>query len=229
MEQKMTQRQQQAARTKEKIQREATRLFREKGLAETKISDICRAAGVSNGNFYHYFQSKDYLYLSMYASFDDFVEQDLSKRQFASNLEAIRALIFLQVYSGGNTSPAIQAQMFQAQLNTRGGYVVEEDRFIHTYMKELLRRGIEVGEIHPSHDVDRTAKLIFQVSRGILFDWSMRGGNFSREEQIELALDLLLSALQMPKPAETPVDRGDYARWQKEYFKEYFKEKGWVQ
>lgn len=224
MEEKLNKRQQQAAQTKDKLMRSASRLFSTRGYENTKISDICKDAEISVGNFYHYFPGKDHLYLAMYASFDEFAERVLSQKKYASHLEAIRDLLAYQVTAAQNTTPAIQAQLFQAQLNTHGGYVVMEDRFIHTYMKNLLRQGIEAGEIHPSHDVDRTAQLLFQVSRGILFDWAMRGGTFDRGAQVNLALDLILSSLEQPKPSEKPnVDLTDYENWQAEYFKE----KGW--
>jgi AcrR family transcriptional regulator len=48
------------ARRKE-ILRAAARVFAERGLREAKVSDIARAAGLSHGLIYHYFDSKDAL------------------------------------------------------------------------------------------------------------------------------------------------------------------------
>ncbi|QJA05917.1 TetR family transcriptional regulator [Thermosulfurimonas marina] len=50
--------------TREKILREALRLFQERGLAETSISDIEAAAGVSKGALYFHFPSKEALALA---------------------------------------------------------------------------------------------------------------------------------------------------------------------
>jgi TetR/AcrR family transcriptional repressor of nem operon len=36
-------------------------LFRERGYADTAVDDLCRAAGVSKGTFFHYFASKEAL------------------------------------------------------------------------------------------------------------------------------------------------------------------------
>lgn len=205
---RLTKRQQQAAQTKERIKQETAKLINELGYANIKISDICRAAGISNGNFYHYFSCKDDVLLSMYSSFDDYVEGTFTKLSFENNLEAIRSLIYIQVCGSKETTAQMQVQLFQAQLNIQGGYVVAEERYVHRYLKELIHKAVEAGEIHPSHDVDRTAQLIFQVARGILFDWAMRGGTFDKEKQILLALDLLLAALKLPEEKPTPPSEG---------------------
>lgn len=40
----------------------AARLFAEHGYADTRVSDICKAAGVAKGLFYWYFENKDQLF-----------------------------------------------------------------------------------------------------------------------------------------------------------------------
>lgn len=47
--------------TKDKIIRAARRLFRLQGYTKTSIDDICRESGVTRGNLYFYFKSKEEL------------------------------------------------------------------------------------------------------------------------------------------------------------------------
>ena len=54
-----TSRKQQAMETRIKILEIALDLFKEKGMNAVKITDICQAAGVSVGAFYHHFPSKE--------------------------------------------------------------------------------------------------------------------------------------------------------------------------
>src|SRR5215469_9624394 len=42
----------------------ALRVIRTKGYAATTVDDICRAAGVTKGSFFHHFKSKDELALA---------------------------------------------------------------------------------------------------------------------------------------------------------------------
>jgi len=50
--------------SKTKLLDAALHVIREKGYAATTVDDICRAAGVTKGSFFHHFKSKDELALS---------------------------------------------------------------------------------------------------------------------------------------------------------------------
>ncbi|TNF20020.1 MAG: TetR/AcrR family transcriptional regulator, partial [Pseudomonadales bacterium] len=45
--------------TRERIVSEADRLFYERGYEHTSFADIADAVGISRGNFYYHFKSKD--------------------------------------------------------------------------------------------------------------------------------------------------------------------------
>ena len=45
--------------TRDRIEQAAIRLFVEKGVAETTVSDIARAVDISEGAIYRHFESKD--------------------------------------------------------------------------------------------------------------------------------------------------------------------------
>ena len=45
--------------------REAAALFAERGLGATKITDIAEAAGISQGLLYHYYPSKEAIYVEL--------------------------------------------------------------------------------------------------------------------------------------------------------------------
>lgn len=73
-------RKEQAAIAKEKLLTAAQKLISEKGYDHISISDITKASGMSAGNFYHYFKSKEDLIIA--------VERDLYDR----NLENVRKM-----------------------------------------------------------------------------------------------------------------------------------------
>ena len=58
----MTKRQQQFIETKNKLWEVGKEMIAERGYDQVKISDITKACGLSTGNFYHYFKSKDMLF-----------------------------------------------------------------------------------------------------------------------------------------------------------------------
>ena len=53
----------------------ARRVFAARGFHVTKMSDIAREAGVSQGTLYHYFRSKDDLFTSLFSSWAEKLEE----------------------------------------------------------------------------------------------------------------------------------------------------------
>ena len=53
----------------------ARRLFAQQGFHSTKMSDIAKAVGVSQGTIYHYFSSKDDLFMSMFSTWAEQLEE----------------------------------------------------------------------------------------------------------------------------------------------------------
>lgn len=55
----------------EKIMREAARIFATKGYPATSITEIVESSGVARGTFYHYFQSKQDIFMKLIDSYFD--------------------------------------------------------------------------------------------------------------------------------------------------------------
>ncbi len=49
----------------------ALRVFREKGYTATTVEDLCHAAGVTKGSFFHHFESKEALALAAIECWND--------------------------------------------------------------------------------------------------------------------------------------------------------------
>ncbi|MBY0121550.1 TetR/AcrR family transcriptional regulator [Bacillus sp. S/N-304-OC-R1] len=67
----------------EEISNAALKVFARKGFAATKISEITSSVNLSHGLFYHYFESKEHLYISLISNvldlFIDSVEEAAKK------------------------------------------------------------------------------------------------------------------------------------------------------
>ena len=75
MENKLTKRQINAAKTKERLHDTALELMDKYGLENITIQDICNAAGVSVGTFYNYYKTKDELLLRGVLRTDQWTKQ----------------------------------------------------------------------------------------------------------------------------------------------------------
>lgn len=67
-----TPKQVQTQETKQKIYKAASNILKKKGYAYLTVSNICAAAGVSNGTFFYHFKTKDELLV--YYNFQKFAE-----------------------------------------------------------------------------------------------------------------------------------------------------------
>jgi AcrR family transcriptional regulator len=67
--------------TRERLNREALRLFVEKGVAETTVRDIAAAAGVAEGSLYRHYESKDELAWDLFAGAFTALAGDLERLQ----------------------------------------------------------------------------------------------------------------------------------------------------
>ena len=201
MAEKMTKRKEQALRTRQRILDSALALFRKQDFEKTTISQICRQAGVSTGNFYHYFKDKEDILFLDYYTFDEYIEQEFVHREFHSAIEAIRELIRCEVTRANRYGVNILAQLLRIQLRRDGRFTFNEDptRPLHIRLRELVVKAQNEGSLHPSHDPDDITQAILRMSRGIGYDWSVRSGPYSIEVQVLSDLDVLLCGFAQKK------------------------------
>ena len=89
----------------------AARLMRENGIAETSVSDVMRAAGLTHGGFYRHFASKDDLVAEVFRHAVDDVTSDLRGAQLPDDRAAAqlrylaRYLSLSHVESAGTGCP----------------------------------------------------------------------------------------------------------------------------
>ena len=85
----MTKRQEQAQASRRKIFETAKGLIGEKGYQNVTISQIVQACGMSVGNFYHYFSSKDEVILYVERSLYGTLPPRLSREQVRELLSTV--------------------------------------------------------------------------------------------------------------------------------------------
>lgn len=69
----------QLEKTRAAILRTATRLFLQKGFAQTSTRDIAKEIGITQPALYHHFSDKEVLFLNVMTNFSGRVRQDINK------------------------------------------------------------------------------------------------------------------------------------------------------
>lgn len=72
------------ANTKERLVEAATELMLTKGYTATSVDDVCKAAGLTKGSFFHYFEGKEELGRHLAQAFNE-----MATREFLPHLEGI--------------------------------------------------------------------------------------------------------------------------------------------
>lgn len=70
--------------TRRKLLDAARDVIRQKGYAATTVDDVCKAAGVTKGGFFHHFESKEALGLAAIAAFNEMADQLFTTAPYAS-------------------------------------------------------------------------------------------------------------------------------------------------
>lgn len=147
------------------ILKAAREVLAEKGLEETKVSEIVARAGVAQGTFYLYFPSKTSLVLALV--------QDMAQKNMEAIQEAIAGASSLSemVDLGVRASFAEMARnadiarVVRSRIGLTEIYSECEKYFepLHQMVAALLRDGIARGEVDPDVNPDLSARLVSGV------------------------------------------------------------------
>ena len=171
---------------REQILTAGLRLFASRGLAATKISDIAKAVGVSQGLVYHYFSSKDQIYAA------------LIKHAFDALIEAAEWLEAQPISAADKIEMAIERMMAGLQQNEdtakyhlliavarasdvtprEAKKIIRERSFVpYEIMTRIFRRGQEEGTVRP-YDPEELAVVFWTLMKGLAVHKAVHGKAF---------------------------------------------------
>lgn len=177
----MTARQKQAIATRNKIYQCAMDLFVEYSYERVTVKEICKAAEVSIGGFYHYFSSKMDILNDGYRLFDERVREDLTKYTIEDPLDKILFLIGEQCRSAQSLGVSAFAQLFKSQLTSEEKYIVNTERFFYHEMESSVSKAIDKGLLVGKEEI--ITEEILSVARGLIYDWILHEGSYDLKER----------------------------------------------
>jgi AcrR family transcriptional regulator len=154
-----------------KILAAAANCFATRGYHDTRTADICAAAGVSSGNLFHYFPSKQAIFTAIFEQ--DGAESAAALEQANHANDPLAALLSYLVSQARQSSYAhLNGLMFEIVANARrdksfAALLRKNDRQTHTGIVSLLKRAAASGQIDSSLDPAATAEWIMAVVEGV--------------------------------------------------------------
>lgn len=159
--------------TRNHILEAATHLFSKTGYDATGVAEICQAAGVSKGAFYHHFPTKQAVFLALLNSYlngidagfkvmrqqtQDVPQAILQMAELVGSLfetADIHLSIFLEFWTQANHDP----QVWEAAIAPYRRY--------QTYFASMIQEGINEGSLNPI-DAQLAARVLVSLAIGML-------------------------------------------------------------
>lgn len=190
----------QGAETKKRLFECAEKLFQQYEYKDVSVESITKAAGVTKGTFYVHFDSKDALYIALFAAYIEYL--DLDYASFLDNLPAdlsasemimafVEEIANLMVNKVGydNIKTIYKLQLTNAlDMHTITGY----RRKIYDLFNHLLTLGAKQGEFNTSIPLETLTRHFVAAIRGLTYEWCIRYPNYNLKEQIQVHFKLLI-------------------------------------
>jgi AcrR family transcriptional regulator len=161
--------------TRNRILEAATQLFSQAGYNAAGVAEICNAAGVSKGAFYHHFPTKQAVFIALLTSYLNGIDSGFSlMRQKTQNVPQviiqmaemagslfqnaeIHLPIFLEFWTQANHDPLI----WEAAISPYRRY--------QAYFATMIQEGIDEGTIEPI-DAQLAARVLVSLAMGLLME-----------------------------------------------------------
>ena len=183
---KLSQRQIQGQNSRDKLLDAATRLFHENGYQAVTVNDICEAAQLTKGAFYHHFDSKETLYQHLYTpQLDAYLS--LADATLSFSEEIGREMTSLSVV---------------VMLNRGTSHLFTEGR-IHT---RLLQRALSQSQAEKTlqcEGTERELMLIYScLMVGFLVKWASAASDSDFDWHSLLSREMRLMFVRPPEIAD---------------------------
>lgn len=186
--------------TRRKIVTTAWKLFYEQGYDSTTVDQIISESGTSKGSFYHYFNGKDALLSSLSSLFDDKYEELM--KEIDPEMNSFDKLLLLnrelfQVIES-TVSVDLMSRMYATQLTTTGEkHLLDQGRTYYKLLRRIALEGQQRGEIVDSLSPAEVSRIYAMCERALIYDWCIRGGEYSLAVYSGRMLPLFLEHLRI--------------------------------
>lgn len=189
MNQSLSKQQQKSKETKDRIFKAAKRIMKKNGYEGLSIKNICEAAGVSNGSFYHHFKTKDDL-LSYYI--EDQPNLNLELSSTPENVDEIINTI-IQVYLNYATycrslGVEFMANYYTPKNQALNPHIRTQRHYPIKTVQSYLEKGVSAGILSHELILDSIITDIRILVIGNVFEWCLNSGLGDFEENIRRSL-----------------------------------------
>lgn len=189
-------RQLQAQDTRRAILAAAAQLSRQGRFDKMTVRDVCAAAGVTTGAFYHHFSSKEDLLKQGFTSVDVFLEKALEPYRDLPPLDRLETLTRLYARFMEEQGWETISLYYSRRLLSPEADPMDPDRYTLRAMRECLTALAQDGILSPALSPEWTADFFFRHFRGTVIDWVLHQGSYPLWPKLEQDYDLFARSFQ---------------------------------
>lgn len=172
----------------------ALRVFRAKGYAATTVDDLCAAAGVTKGTFFHYFKSKEDLAVAAADFWGEMVDREFESAPYQQLIDPVERVLGYIDYRRSLLKGDL------AEYTCLLGTLVQEAYDTHPRIRDACDRHISGPAAILASDIDAAMK-----SRDLKADWSAESLALFTQSVLQGAF-VLAKAKNGPQVAVDSVD-----------------------
>lgn len=187
----LTSRQRQAIESKNRLVAAATDLFNDRGYQDASVQDICAAAGLSVGVFYHYFASKnDALQAVLQQKTAELLHYIDTESTSKTHIEAILEVFRFITRQQSSGTFELVCNAFTPSFSKQVG----RDHRLRDFVLGIVCSAQDAGELTDELDADTICEDLLVSARGFVFRWCEDGGDFDLIEEQQAYLRRILRA-----------------------------------
>jgi AcrR family transcriptional regulator len=197
--------QQRSEETHTRILESANLLFSKNGYDATGVAEICQAAGVSKGAFYHHFPTKQAVFMKlmegwlngldagfqlMLSQTEDIPQALLQMADMVGDVfesADVHLPIFLEFWRQAMRDPAI----WQA--------TIEPYRRYQTYFANLIQEGIAEGSLGPVNPTHASRTLVY-MAMGMLMHSLFDPDHVNWPDEVRGSIEIILNGMTRREP-----------------------------
>ncbi|SCI97357.1 Fatty acid metabolism regulator protein [uncultured Clostridium sp.] len=170
----------------------------EVGFENVTVRSICKAANISIGTFYHYFNDKGDIVIQLYTSVDEYLKE-IETEKLSDEDELKNIITFSKEYGKfvSDSGLSVAKQIFSASINTESNQIYRsKERDINRIIFDIVKRAKDKNQINSEFGVEEISNMILITIRGIAFDWCKFHGQYDLAKQMENNISIFVNGIK---------------------------------
>ncbi|WP_105617056.1 TetR/AcrR family transcriptional regulator [Vallitalea okinawensis] len=190
----MTRRERKKLMTHSKMLRSAKHLFREKGYEYTSIEDITERADVSKSTLFKHFPNKESLLIGLADEEVTDVLELLETLEDEDEITQIKSVLLRLIEDSIPYLRVTGRVLFTTLINKNN--IQSPFKALRDAIQERICSAQEKGDLTTQYSAEQIGVSLMSCYYGVLFKWFEEGGEPGAKEEVDVALDILLSSLK---------------------------------